>query len=148
MTTWAVTVNRPGKGFPEHSVKKMSGMLFRSAKPCLTAAVLPYARCRLGQKVLSFPDPGRAPLSTAAGQLGSAERMRPRRAFLYMPGSSMKMLEKAITLQVDSAVLDIEDGVAANKKHEVSCAKVMALLVRGIRSPALCSRRVPTSTIC
>jgi len=44
--------------------------------------------------------------------------MRVRRALLYMPGSDLRKIEKAATLGVDSACLDLEDGVAANRKAE------------------------------
>lgn len=43
---------------------------------------------------------------------------RVRRALLYMPGSDLRKIEKAATLGVDSACLDLEDGVAANRKTE------------------------------
>ena len=44
--------------------------------------------------------------------------MRVRRALLYMPGSDQRKIEKAASLGVDSACLDLEDGVAANRKAE------------------------------
>ena len=34
--------------------------------------------------------------------------VRPRRALLYMPGSSPKMLTKATTLDVDTVCMDLE----------------------------------------
>uniref|UniRef100_A0A0N5AWK3 HpcH_HpaI domain-containing protein n=1 Tax=Syphacia muris TaxID=451379 RepID=A0A0N5AWK3_9BILA len=42
----------------------------------------------------------------------------PRRALLYVPGSSEKMLKKVPGIKVDSLVLEMEDGVAANAKSE------------------------------
>jgi citrate lyase beta subunit len=42
--------------------------------------------------------------------------VRPRRALLYMPGDSRRKIEKALTLGVDSICMDLEDGVAENKK--------------------------------
>ena len=44
--------------------------------------------------------------------------MRPRRALLYVPGDNWKMIVKAPTLGVDSICLDMEDGVAPQKKAE------------------------------
>lgn len=35
-----------------------------------------------------------------------------------MPGDSQRKIEKALTLDVDSVILDLEDGVAANRKVE------------------------------
>jgi citrate lyase beta subunit len=42
--------------------------------------------------------------------------MHSRRALLYMPGDDRRKIEKATTLGVDSICMDMEDGVAANKK--------------------------------
>lgn len=44
--------------------------------------------------------------------------MRSRRALLYMPGDNWKMINKSITLGVDSICMDMEDGTAVNKKAE------------------------------
>ncbi|HRQ33038.1 MAG TPA: CoA ester lyase [Anaerolineales bacterium] len=44
--------------------------------------------------------------------------MRARRAILYMPGDDRRKIQKATTLGVDSICMDMEDGVAANKKAE------------------------------
>jgi len=44
--------------------------------------------------------------------------MRARRALLYMPGDDLKKIQKGTTLGVDCVCLDIEDGVAANRKNE------------------------------
>jgi citrate lyase beta subunit len=44
--------------------------------------------------------------------------MRARRALLYMPGDDLKKIQKGTSLAVDCVCLDIEDGVAANRKNE------------------------------
>jgi citrate lyase beta subunit len=44
--------------------------------------------------------------------------MHSRRALLYMPGDDRRKIEKSITLGVDSICMDMEDGVAANRKAE------------------------------
>jgi citrate lyase subunit beta-like protein len=44
--------------------------------------------------------------------------MKSRRALLYMPGNDWKKIVKSITLGVDSICMDMEDGVAVNKKTE------------------------------
>jgi len=44
--------------------------------------------------------------------------MRARRALLYMPGDDRHKIEKALTLSVDSICMDMEDGVAPNRKAE------------------------------
>lgn len=41
---------------------------------------------------------------------------RARRALLYMPGDDMHKIQKATTLGVDCICMDMEDGVAANRK--------------------------------
>lgn len=44
--------------------------------------------------------------------------MRARRALLYVPGSDLHKIEKAASLDVDGIILDLEDGVSANRKDE------------------------------
>ena len=44
--------------------------------------------------------------------------MHSRRALLYMPGDDRRKIQQATTLGVDSICMDMEDGVAANKKTE------------------------------
>lgn len=44
--------------------------------------------------------------------------MRARRALLYVPGDDVKKIRKATTLDVDTICLDMEDGVAMNRKME------------------------------
>lgn len=41
-----------------------------------------------------------------------------RRSVLYMPADSLRKITKATTLAVDSIVMDLEDGVALNRKDE------------------------------
>jgi citrate lyase subunit beta / citryl-CoA lyase len=42
--------------------------------------------------------------------------VRPRRSFLYMPGSNARALEKARELPADGVILDLEDAVAPEAK--------------------------------
>jgi citrate lyase beta subunit len=42
--------------------------------------------------------------------------MRPRRCLLFMPGDDLKKIQKGIGLGVDVVVMDLEDGVALNRK--------------------------------
>ena len=42
--------------------------------------------------------------------------MRARRALLYMPGDDRHKIEKALSLGVDCICMDMEDGVALNRK--------------------------------
>ncbi len=53
--------------------------------------------------------------------------MRARRALLYMPGDDMHKIQKAITLGVDTICMDIEDGVALNRKAEARATILEAL---------------------
>src|SRR6266702_4789109 len=43
---------------------------------------------------------------------------RPRRSMLYVPGCSMRYLNKARTLRVDSVILDLGDPILVEKKLE------------------------------
>ncbi len=53
--------------------------------------------------------------------------MRARRALLYMPGDDRHKIEKALTLGVDCICMDMEDGVAINRKDEARRTIVAAL---------------------
>jgi citrate lyase beta subunit len=52
---------------------------------------------------------------------------RVRRAVLFTPGDSLHKLQKAAGLGVDSLILDLEDGVALNRKAEARQTVVEAL---------------------
>ncbi len=52
---------------------------------------------------------------------------RVRRAVLFTPGDSLHKLQKAAGLGVDSIILDLEDGVALNRKVEARQTVVQAL---------------------
>lgn len=53
--------------------------------------------------------------------------MHSRRAFLYMPGDDRRKIEKSTILGVDSICMDMEDGVAANKKTEARAVIAQAM---------------------
>ncbi len=53
--------------------------------------------------------------------------MRTRRALLYVPGNDRHKIEKAITLGADCICLDMEDGVALNRKAEARATITKAL---------------------
>ncbi len=53
--------------------------------------------------------------------------MRARRALLYMPGDDMHKIQKATGLGVDCICMDIEDGVALNRKGEARATITEAL---------------------
>lgn len=54
--------------------------------------------------------------------------MRARRALLYMPGDEMRKIQKAIGLGVDCICMDIEDGVASNRKTDARATISEALV--------------------
>ncbi len=53
--------------------------------------------------------------------------MPSRRALLYMPGDDRRKIEKATTLGVDCICMDMEDGVAVNRKAEARATIAQAL---------------------
>lgn len=58
-------------------------------------------------------------LFSSSAASAAAAPFRPRRSFLYIPGSSAKMLAKPVaSYGADTVCLDLEDGVAANQKSE------------------------------
>ncbi|MGH2541815.1 MAG: HpcH/HpaI aldolase/citrate lyase family protein, partial [Ardenticatenaceae bacterium] len=52
---------------------------------------------------------------------------RVRRVALYMPGDSMRKIQKAAAMAVDTIVMDIEDGVAYNQKAAARATILEAL---------------------
>ena len=58
--------------------------------------------------------------------------MHSRRALLYMPGDDWKKITKAITLGVDCICMDMEDGVAANRKAEARAVESKSGMVVSI----------------
>lgn len=52
------------------------------------------------------------------GPSDGKREMHSRRALLYVPGNETRKVEKAVTLGADSVCLDLEDGVAWNRKGE------------------------------
>ncbi len=50
-----------------------------------------------------------------------------RRALLFMPGDSLRKIEKAIVLGVDCIVMDLEDGVALNQKEAARATTLQAM---------------------
>lgn len=56
---------------------------------------------------------------------------RPRRSFLYVPGSNPRALAKARTLPCDGLILDLEDSVAPEAKVSARGALVTALAEGG-----------------
>ena len=53
--------------------------------------------------------------------------MHSRRALLYMPGDDWKKITKSLTLGVDCICMDMEDGVAVNRKAEARTTIAKAL---------------------
>jgi citrate lyase subunit beta-like protein len=53
--------------------------------------------------------------------------MHSRRALLYMPGDDWKKITKSLTLGVDCICMDMEDGVAINRKAEARAIIAKAL---------------------
>ena len=75
------------------------------------------------------PQPGRSrghrvrahrpPLETGRKRrMIAPHRQFPRRSLLFMPGDSLPKIEKAAGWEVDTLIMDLEDGVALNRKAE------------------------------
>jgi citrate lyase subunit beta/citryl-CoA lyase len=56
--------------------------------------------------------------------------VRPRRSALYLPGSNLRALQKARTVDADVLILDLEDGVAPSAKV-LARGQVLAALAAG-----------------
>lgn len=66
--------------------------------------------------------------------------MRARRAFLYVPGSDTRKMEKAVTLGADAVCLDLEDSVALNRKEEARGLVAKALRTLNFADSEKCAR--------
>ena len=66
--------------------------------------------------------------------------MHSRRALLYMPGDDRRKIEKSTTLGVDSICMDMEDGVAVNKKAEARAVISQAIKELEFGSSERCIR--------
>jgi citrate lyase beta subunit len=53
--------------------------------------------------------------------------IRTRRALLFMPGDDAHKIEKGTRLEVDSIIMDLEDGVALNRKEAARTTTLTAL---------------------
>jgi len=66
--------------------------------------------------------------------------MHSRRALLYMPGDDRRKIEKSTTLGVDSICMDMEDGVAANRKDEARTVIAQAMKELDFKNSERCIR--------
>jgi len=66
--------------------------------------------------------------------------MHSRRALLYVPGNERLKIEKSTTLGVDSICLDMEDGVALNKKAEARIVITEAMKTLAFGNAECCIR--------
>src|SRR5437667_6187708 len=64
-------------------------------------------------------------------RLPMSASFRPRRSFLYMPGSNPRVLERARGLPADGLILDLEDAVAAEAKESARTIVAAALAAGG-----------------
>ena len=61
-------------------------------------------------------------------------RFRPRRSALYLPGSNSRAIEKALSLEADALIFDLEDSVAPEMK-ETARAQVCEAVASGRYAP-------------
>ena len=66
--------------------------------------------------------------------------MHSRRALLYMPGDDRRKIEKSTTLGVDCICMDMEDGVAMNRKAEARAVIAQAMKELEFGSSERCIR--------
>ncbi|KAL1583871.1 hypothetical protein WHR41_07099 [Cladosporium halotolerans] len=77
--------------------------------------------------------------------MSSAAQQVVRRAQLYVPGSSMRFLEKSRSLAVDSIAYDLEDSVTPSKKPE-SRENILSILNRD-RAPSIREQAVRINSV-
>src|SRR5207237_1187283 len=68
--------------------------------------------------------------------------MELKRSWMFVPGHRQKMIDKALSLNADAIMLDIEDGVAPNEKD--TARQLIAAALGREKAPAIaaCSPRV------
>jgi citrate lyase subunit beta/citryl-CoA lyase len=71
---------------------------------------------------------------------------RPRRSFLYMPGSNSRALERARGLPADGLIFDLEDAVTAEAKEGARANVAAALAAGGYGARELVLRVNPLDT--
>lgn len=87
------------------------------------------------------PAPQAAPVPDGGpGTVIAGLRARPRRTVLAVPGSSVKMIDKARSLPVDELFLDLEDAVAGPAKDEARENVVAALDAGAFTAPTVVVR--------
>lgn len=72
-----------------------------------------------------------------------------RRSLLFMPGDSLKKIEKAVNWEVDSVIMDMEDGVAQNRKAEArkTIAQALTMLDFGPRERLVRVNHISTGLV-
>jgi len=92
-------------------------MLFRSPLP--TRRLLSTLLSRRFTSALQQQQQQQQPPSQSQSQPQPVKKVhRSRRALFYVPASDEKKIKKATTLAADCICLDLEDGVATNRKQE------------------------------
>ena len=73
----------------------------------------------------------------------------PRRSLLFMPGDALRKIEKAASWEVDTLIMDMEDGVAQNRKAEAcaTIAQALATLDFGRRERLVRANHVSTGRL-
>ena len=66
--------------------------------------------------------------------------VRPRRSVLYVPGSNARAIEKAVTLDADVILIDLEDAVAPAAKDEARANTLSAVRSGAFRDKELAVR--------
>ena len=59
--------------------------------------------------------------------------IQPFRSFLFAPGNHARRVEKALSLDADAVILDLEDAVATAEKRATRDAVIRRWRARGVR---------------
>src|SRR6266568_5579138 len=88
-------------------------------------ATLPLARqCSMPRLIAAMMGRWRHPARITSGRTA----MQPLRSFLFAPGNHARRVEKALSLDSDAGILDLEDAVATAEKRGTRDAVIGALL--------------------
>jgi citrate lyase subunit beta-like protein len=108
-------------------------LILSAGRTRLPSRVLPAVRTASARCVVSHTVPTAQSASAPTAPDPVQDRpYRPRRSLMSVPGSDPRKIHKATTIGADSVVLDLEDGVAWDRKDEAR-----SLVARTLLDPAV-----------
>jgi len=93
-----------------------------------TATLTLARRCSMPRLVAAINRRYDGAMETCGADNPGKTAMQPLRSFLFAPGNHARRVEKALSLDADAVILDLEDAVATAEKRATRAAVIAALL--------------------